>query len=80
MAYRASAFEEKPNIMKHIDRKFIPHHKMHEASDGPKYLIQNKSALNTTPSHLGSFSIHTSVGIFLRALSLTLITRNFINV
>jgi hypothetical protein len=31
------------NITKDIDQKFIPFHKMCEASDGPKISLQNKS-------------------------------------
>jgi hypothetical protein len=49
---------------------------MSEASNGPKYLLQNKSALNSTPSHLGPFTDRISFGILLRAPSTNLIISN----
>jgi hypothetical protein len=64
------------NIMKDNDRKFISHHKMREASNGPKYLLQNKSALSCSPSHLSPFSVCISFGVPLRAPSTDLILGN----
>jgi hypothetical protein len=61
------------NITKDIDPKFIPFHKMCEASDGSKYLYKtNPKALKFTPSHISSFSHSISFNVFLRALSLSM--------
>jgi hypothetical protein len=60
------------NIMKGIDPKFIPFHKMCEASDGPKYLYKTSpKALKFSPSHLSYFSDSISFDVFLGALSLS---------
>jgi hypothetical protein len=63
------------NITEDINPKFIPFHKMWEASDGPKYLYKTSAKeLKFTPSHLSSFSDSISFGIFLGAVSLSMST------
>jgi hypothetical protein len=62
------------NIMKDVDRKFIPFHKMCKASDGLKYLYKMSSKeLHPAPSHFSYVSTLISFGIFLRAPSQNLI-------
>jgi hypothetical protein len=63
------------NITKDIGPKFIPFHKMCEASEGQKYLYKTSpKALKFTPSHLICFSDSASFGVFLGALSLSMST------
>jgi hypothetical protein len=73
--------KENVNITKDIDPKNHPISKNVRSLSWAKISLQSTSlkALKFTPSHLSSFSVRISFGIFLRALSLSKIIGNLLD-